>query len=235
MPYQVDIIWLFISFRPHLLSQWFKIKESTYNLRADFDVRGNTSSPNNSVALLKYDSGADWQVLLMILSKFSWSYSMVGTEDQDHRSAFTSKVQKEVSNKVVSRRRAGVDGVIRGLHRRQHFISAHHLSSSTETSVLIPRMWDINSSRKLMVWRWTHDWENRTKIEIIRRKIKTSAVTYIIQVYLHSQLLTAAVHLKSASQQTRANRPFLQDAISKAHFLLFLQLIYLVKNKSMQC
>lgn len=114
---------------------------------------------------------------------------MVGTSDQDHLSAFTSEVQKDVGNKVVSRRRA----------RAVNTSSAHVV-----TSALSPRMWDINSSRKLMVWRLTHDWENRTKIEIIRRKIKTSAVTYITQVYLHPRCWQQQL----ASQQTTANRPF---------------------------
>lgn len=70
----VDIIWLqhCLYHSVHTHHSDLKIKESTYNLRADFDLRGNSSSPNNSVALFKYDRGADWQILLMILPKFNW-------------------------------------------------------------------------------------------------------------------------------------------------------------------
>lgn len=161
-------------------------------------------------------------MILSKLSRQSWSGGRVvvlhyGWNLRSIRSV-CSKVQKEGRNKEVSRRRAKAVGIIRGLRGSQHFISARgHLGSATEFSALSLRMWDVNSSRKLMGWRWTHDWEKWDKIRNHQEENQNfSCHTHISQVCLHRQLLTASALSFTTNYSTQAflTRCHIQSTLS---------------------
>lgn len=135
---------------------------------------------------------------------------MVGTSDQDHLSAFTSKVQKEVGNKVVSRRRARAVGIIRGLRRSQHFISARRHFSSEAKNVRYQFFQEINGLEiNLPLGKWDKNRNHQEENQNI-----SCHILYITQVYLHPPLLTAAVSFTT----NYCKQTFLQHPISKAHF-----------------